>query len=319
MGSGLANTVSWAADTSDPSAAVANPSHKYTPRQHPLSQATPSPRPFKGTTSNRRRAEGQTPHEARSLNDALQRTFNHLEATAFRSGAARSRSFESLLLPPASFSRGPRVENNEPELVIAVDALAEELSLLTSSSEIVAWAQDKVFAKETGENTRSQFPKTYPRALAALIRTLWVRINAPHLALAMFEHAKALGVESYLAGCQTSAYNELVRVRWEAFKDLGGVLQAVREMQQHAVAWDRGTRDLVGHIVDSVGRDILDSNGRWGREAYDELAMLESMVQNDTAKEEARWDRKRQFKHAYRREAYRERESRGRNFPQAWA
>lgn len=187
------------------------------------------------------------------------------------------------------------MEDGSPELVVAVDALAEELSVLTSTSEIVTWAQDKVFTRE--QETRAQFPKTYPRALAALIRTLWVRLNAPHLALAMFEHAKSLGVESYLAGCQTSAYNELVRVRWEAFRDLSGVLEAVKEMEQHAVAWDKGTSGLVGAIVDAVGKEILQAKGRWGKEAYTQLAALEGYLAKDTEREEEFSARQREAKH----------------------
>lgn len=270
-----------------------------------------------------RRAEGQTPHEAGTFNATLgkilsslvNKSWNVEGGSTFRvPSSAKGKSLNHLTNAPDAWRRSaPRVEDDDATLVAEIDALKEELSGLLTPGEAVAWAQGKVFTRRPegdevlpgGETPRTTWPRTYPRALAALINTLWMRMNSPHLALAMFEHARTLSVESYLAGCQTSAYNELVRVHWEAFRDLSAVLVAVQEMDSNAVAWDRYTAGFVGGIVDAAGRELLDlrsknATHRWGSDAYNTLARLENYVAADREREESKYERRTSIKRRVR-------------------
>lgn len=186
-----------------------------------------------------------------------------------------------------------RREDDSRELNAAIDALVEDLAAQQTPADVLAWAEDNVFkpesqaeplpsavALQSAPAAGQTWPKTYPKALGALISHLR-QLDAPHLALAMFEHARNLGVESYIAGCQTSAYNELIRVRWECFRDLKGVYMAVKEMEGAAVAWDRFTNRVVEDVVQQVGAEMLEKPDAWGPDAYEMLAGLEKSIALD--------------------------------------
>lgn len=178
-----------------------------------------------------------------------------------------------------------RKEEESEELFTKIDALVEDLEMQRTPAEVLAWAEENVFKSENTPSEASSesglsWPKTYPKALGALIGHLR-QMDQPYLALAMFEHAKKLGVESYIAGCQTSAYNELIRVRWESFRDLKGVAAAVKEMEGAAVAWDRFTNRVVEDVVQQVGKELLTKPDAWGPDAYEVLAGLERSIAHD--------------------------------------
>lgn len=208
-----------------------------------------------------------------------------------------------------------RREDDSRELNAAIDALVEDLAAQRSPADVLAWAEDNVFKPaEVGAPLPSAvalhsapggstWPKTYPKALGALISHLR-QLDAPHLALAMFEHARNLGVESYIAGCQTSAYNELIRVRWECFRDLKGVYTAVKEMEGAAVAWDRFTNRVVEDVVQQVGAEMLEKPDAWGPDAYEMLAGLEKSIALDHKIEQQVFERGTFFRERERGRSY---------------
>lgn len=209
-----------------------------------------------------------------------------------------------------------RREDDSRELNAAIDALVEDLAAQRTPADVLAWAEDNVFKPEAaseplpsavalhgGQASGPTWAKTYPKALGALISHLR-QLNAPHLALAMFEHARNLGVESYIAGCQTSAYNELIRVRWECFRDLKGVFQAVKEMEGAAVAWDRFTNRVVEDVVQQVGAEMLEKPDGWGPDAYEMLAGLEKSIALDHKIEQQVFERGAFFRERERGRTY---------------
>lgn len=273
------------------------------------------PRKMRGTTDRSHRAAGQTPHEASRFNAILSGILDKLHATeastgewaaGFNRGRGDARGGgggeqqqqqqQQLPFEVPQFKR--RDDDASPELLAAVDEAVEELSLLSSPAEAVAWAEANLFAA-TKEDGRTTYPAIYGRMFARVLAALRTRLNAPHVALALFEHARALGLESYLAGCNTAAYNELLATRWNAFRDLQGVYAGVREMEVNAVFWDKKTAAIVGGVVDEVGRQILGHRGsanRWGDDAYVALAQLEQRIAEDTVRQERIFDTKLQVK-----------------------
>lgn len=173
----------------------------------------------------------------------------------------------------------------------ALDELKEEVSAIQTDHELLEWARRRVFDPlpapsslanvegEVSDDAPATFPKTYPRILAHLMKVARQSFNNPHLSLSFFHHAQTLSPESYLSGCLSSAYNELIRTRWECFRDLDGVYRAIREMDEHAVSWDKTTQREVGKIVEQVGRDVIrHGTGQWGPGVHDILDKLEKKV-----------------------------------------
>ncbi|WWD18476.1 hypothetical protein CI109_102928 [Kwoniella shandongensis] len=158
------------------------------------------------------------------------------------------------------------------------------------------------------------FSRAYPKILAHLLRTLRVNYNSPHLLLSIFHHAQTSSLESYLSGCLTGAYNEVLICRWESFRDLEGVEAGVREMEIMGVEWDSGTARIVGRVVEEVGKEVLSSktNGRWGEEVLERLGKLEKKVQKDVRTQERYFENTQKTKRRAREDRERKLEREGR-------
>lgn len=97
---------------------------------------------------------------------------------------------------------------------------------------------------------------SYSHLITHLILTFRERFHDPNLALAIFEHARRLSIASYVCGCSTSAYNELIETRWKCFRDFKGVHDALEEMKVNGVDPDGRTKVL----VESVRRELSARN-----------------------------------------------------------
>ncbi|ODN77608.1 hypothetical protein L202_04772 [Cryptococcus amylolentus CBS 6039] len=212
---------------------------------------------------------------------------------------------------------------SEDELIEEYEILAEQINVIQTDVELVEWAKEHVFkaqavpepqiasesSKSLGEATGEieatasdthdlppllQFSPVYPKILARTLEVLRKNFNSPHLLLALFHHAQTSSLESYLSGCGTAAYNQVLLCRWESFRDLEGVTRGVREMGMMGVKWDRETNRLVGRVVDEVGREMLEEGqgSRWGKkeDVLIMLQQLEERVEKDILDEEKRRD-----------------------------
>ncbi len=151
-----------------------------------------------------------------------------------------------------------------------LDKLKEQLALCSSDYAMLEWAERKVFGASirAEEAAREEIsagkpppchlqPPVYPHLLAALMSTAREKYDDPHLALAVFEHARNLSPLSYIFGCTTSAYNELLETRWGSFRDLRGVHAALEEMRANGVSPDSRTRALVDDVRREIGARTL--------------------------------------------------------------
>ena len=94
-----------------------------------------------------------------------------------------------------------------------------------------------------------QFQSTYyPHLLATLMRAFRDKYKDPHLAMCIFEHARCLSIASFVYGCTTPSYNELIETRWQCFRDLRGVCDTLEDMWVNSVPMDRRTRLLAEAI-----------------------------------------------------------------------
>jgi hypothetical protein len=136
-----------------------------------------------------------------------------------------------------------------------LDRKKEEIELCDTDVQLLEWAMNEVFKPEQATITPVQGQlapvennQIYPYIIAALMRAARDKFHDPHLALAIFDHAKNLSVPSYVFGCTTPVYNELIETRWFCFHDLKGILDTLEEMKVNGVEADTRTRGIVETI-----------------------------------------------------------------------
>jgi len=176
-----------------------------------------------------------------------------------------------------------------------LDRKKEQIELCDTDQKLLAWAMREVFeeSKHYEENARRApddanavkgpvqlQPPTYPHLIALLIRTFREKFADPHLALSIFDHARHLSIASYVFGCTTPAYNELIETRWRCFRDLRGVCDALEEMRANGVGMDNKTRALSEAIRREVGERNLwqVESAAGGEEVWDMVAKIEKLT-----------------------------------------
>jgi hypothetical protein len=190
-----------------------------------------------------------------------------------------------------NLSKRPRVRLKSEDTQL--DKLKEQLALCQSDYAMLEWAEREVFgesirAEEAARTAAAEGkpspphlqPPLYPQLLATLMSTAREGYGDPHLALALFEHARNLSPLSYIFGCTTPAYNELLETRWRSFRDLRGVHAALEEMRANGVFPDLQTRALMEDIRREVGaRTVWLEEGEEGSgEVLSTLKEIERLV-----------------------------------------
>ncbi|KAG6861673.1 hypothetical protein C0995_013242 [Termitomyces sp. Mi166 len=169
----------------------------------------------------------------------------------------------------------PRRLKWSTELDDILDRQKEVINLFTTDQELLEWATDAVFGESQryeaaarkaiseaassgvkGELPMLQ-PPTYPHLVALIMQAFREKFNDPHLALSMFEYARNLSIASYVFGCSSQAYHQLIETRWKCFQDLTGVLEALQEMNLNGVRVSGHTRRLVEKLRREIGEKHL--------------------------------------------------------------
>ena len=139
-----------------------------------------------------------------------------------------------------------------------LDRKKEEIELCDTDVQLLGWAMSEVFKSQKPTDTSVQEQvaslhshQLYPHLIAALMRAFRDKFHDPHLALAIFDHAKNLSIYSYVFGCTAPAYNELIETQWFCFRDLRGTLDTLEEMKVNGIEADGRTR----RIVETVRRN----------------------------------------------------------------
>ena len=154
-----------------------------------------------------------------------------------------------------------------------LDRKKEEIELCDTDVQLLEWTMNEVFAPRQPTITLvqpqlapAQNNQLYPHIIATLMRTFRDKFHDPHLALSIFDYAKNSSVPSYVFGCTTPAYNELIETRWFCFHDLKGVLDAVEEMKVNGVEADNRTRRITGTVrKDAPTMQLLEEEDYFGK------------------------------------------------------
>ncbi len=230
-----------------------------------------------------------THRETQAFNDMFTTIFDANKALAASDsqftagiGQVRSAAMGGLFSKLRIGGRRPRWTS---EVDADLDRKKEDMELCETDIQLLEWAMREVFGESqryeeearraAGTSTESSAsessppapprhagalqlqPASYPHLLAALMRSFRDKYKDPHLALAMFDHARNLSVASFVFGCTTPAYNELIETRWRCFRDLRGVCDAMEEMRVNGIELDNRTRLLAETIRREVGERTL--------------------------------------------------------------
>lgn len=170
---------------------------------------------------------------------------------------------------------------------VELDKMKEAMNMCRTDNELLQWALREVFGEvkpdapavpTANANTESQEATTeqssegapttspepaqkirspaYPHLIAILMRTFREKYKNPHLALAIFDHARNLSITSFVFGCTTRAYNELIETRWSYLHDLKGVFDTLMEMRVNGVETNNATKQL----ADQIRREVNNNN-----------------------------------------------------------
>jgi hypothetical protein len=174
-----------------------------------------------------------------------------------------------------SARKSERIKHGEQNR-LQYDSMSEAIDYAMSNSELLTWAEREVFAVSVQyansanaaidhaltqhrpiKNSADALPPlqapAYADVVAKLIKTFREKWRDPHLALAIFNHARDLNTYSYALGCTVPVYNEVLETRWTCFRDLQGILNAAEEMKINSVRPDSRTQSLWERIRREIG------------------------------------------------------------------
>lgn len=138
--------------------------------------------------------------------------------------------------------------------------------------------------------------KVLPLILGAAIRTLMDNFNSPEQALMLFEVSKKQGIDFYVSSCNCDVYNEVLRVKWDAYKDLYMIEALVSEMDINGLKGNSETSEILSSVARyaiDMKQGSLDSKHvpLWSQEDEERLTnlnqyrlrVLEALVRQDNA------------------------------------
>ena len=263
--------------------------------------------------SGRRQRQGITARETKVLTGMLDMIFHSNNANKSgeeQVGFRRGKVDDFFGRLRRHSKRGKWMDEPDANLL---DQKKEQISYCNSDQELLDWAIREVFEESKRYEAAARLsvidalnspdqkevprlqPATYPYMIALLMRTFRDKYHDPHLALSIFNYAKTLSIVSYVFGCSTEAYNELIQTKWECFRDLRGVHDAINEMIVNGVPVNTGTRKW----VETIRRDVLnqrirlDTNDTAQNEVWQLLTKMELALANNDAQQgsKVRWDR----------------------------
>ncbi|WVQ65802.1 uncharacterized protein L199_003980 [Kwoniella botswanensis] len=242
------------------------------------SASSSSPGSSRLNSSNFGLDEGYGTQRGIGLNDPYSATKSGLGGFGYKFGINKSNSgtiknrARNLRSHFIDLEKEDDKDDKDLELLEEFEMLKEEMEVISSDVELIEWSKNRVFKPlaniDNDSNSKTgttglpviTYSPTYPKILAHLLRTLRVNYNSPHLVLSLFNYAQNISLESYLSGCLTEVYNEVLLTRWESFRDLKGVELGIREMEIMGVNWDQITARLISKIVEEISKDLLSSS-----------------------------------------------------------
>ena len=170
---------------------------------------------------------------------------------------------EAAEYPPGLRSLAARLVKEEEEIKEGDWAEVQRaMDECESEVELLSLLDSKVLSVMRGENVelKQKLREVYPQLLLKGIKLLRLNFGKPLLAITLFLRVKGISAESYVLGCTTPMYNELLRARWVGFSDLGSVMDILEEMSSNGLKGDAKTVQILKRIQDDVQEWMTEGN-----------------------------------------------------------
>ncbi|KAI8979193.1 hypothetical protein BDF20DRAFT_485535 [Mycotypha africana] len=111
------------------------------------------------------------------------------------------------------------------------------------------------------------YPPYYPTLLEkAIEHAISQHLQDPYLALTIFEQAKHRSMTSYILGCTTKVYNCILKLKWNMWRDVYGILDLVEEMSVNGIEFNNESRQLIRDISLEISANSNLSINFWNEE-----------------------------------------------------
>lgn len=147
--------------------------------------------------------------------------------------------------------------------------------------------------KGSRQDSPKQFSSAYPYLIAETMSAFRTNFKNPYLAIAIFEHARRLSMTSYILGCGTDAYNQLLQIQWTDMGSLQGVYSILKEMKVNAVPTNGFTENLAQSIRDESRMALLnqspsnfrdDGSDHWFRKDRKLIMEIEALASTEASR-----------------------------------
>lgn len=223
-----------------------------------------------------------TDSEKNIIRELLEEVF-HAKQSQSPDLLAKARFMYEATEPSKGKGKRRRLQQDDSDIQVVADELKQAVQDCPTKIQLLQWTQANVFSMlDSNEASSSQSTLT-KRALSTtqqlrllqdvipnLMRSFRQRFNDPHLALFIFKAVRNHSTQSYVYGCSTATYNELIALLWDSFRDLQGIRDALEEMLLNSVDANGNTQNT----AERACREAMDDKLWLDRtEEGDEVAM----------------------------------------------
>ncbi|ORX46752.1 hypothetical protein DM01DRAFT_1339411 [Hesseltinella vesiculosa] len=131
--------------------------------------------------------------------------------------------------------------------------LIDELLSTTSSTQLLSLLTKTLATYQE----QQMYPSYYSRLVTNAIQHAYVHFADPYLAIALFDQCKSLSPLSYIQGCTVDVYNHVLHIRWEAWRDIYGMLELMEEMTLNGIQFNEKSLALVRTVASEMDQQVL--------------------------------------------------------------
>ncbi|KAF8424039.1 hypothetical protein EV426DRAFT_707790 [Tirmania nivea] len=226
-----------------------------------------------------------SPNKASALTAAMARASAIADyPPSLRLAAAHAAGLPGIPLTESESKQEATRQSQLLHLVTKMDSCDTDLDVLT-------FLDTHVFSMITSPESHSTdtlyikgrkfvFPSaSYADLLAHALRLLLRTFRDLPSTLYVFQRIKSLGPESYVVGCNINIYNLILTAKWEAYRSIGIISEALDEMRINGIEGDRETVEVLRAVcLDALGNWRIGGLGALGDREVVDLGKVENTM-----------------------------------------
>ncbi|KAG5219401.1 Avr-Pita1 protein (Effector protein) [Salix suchowensis] len=234
----------------------------------------------KSEHSRHARRQTMTAREINAFDDMFNMIFNAVSEQKLSSKGPNAEG-PGIGRDAASLRRHSKRMKWTSEFDELLDRKKEAINLCDNDQQLLEWGMTEVF----GESQKYEAAWRESPDLPMQPPTVPGQIRRPEPRARDIQLREESVNRSYVFGCSTQAYNELIETRWTSFQDLKGVHDALEEMIVNGVELDSRTRKLVDTVRHDIGGQRAgwrDVNDVFGKEMWNLMTKIDGLVKAGT-------------------------------------